>query len=260
MPRRRPLGKTFFPQHITARSINKESFFIPLPDVWDIMTNHLFFLHHSFNIELLAFLLMPNHFHLIARSPESNLSEAMNYFMRETSKAIGRSAGRINQIYGARYHRSEIDSYRYFTTAYKYLYRNPVRSGLCNQVEEYPYSTLPGLLGLRPLHIPLQPDALLFAPNFSQETLNWLNQPTPPEIDEQIRRALRRKKFEFPNHASGKRFDESSLETCPSPLDGSFGGIFIEASDGTSIDATFTEKEPGTYESMKARKRFERLG
>lgn len=139
-----------FPYHITARCINRDWFSIDMPAVWEIMTRQLYFTNFAFNLRIHSFVLMSNHFHMIVRSPEANLSVAMSYFMRETSREITRRSHRINQTYGSRFHRSLI--------AYKYVFRNPVEAGLCNRVEDYEFSSLKGVLGERWLDVPISED------------------------------------------------------------------------------------------------------
>ncbi len=122
------------------------------------MTRQLYFVSHAFNLRVHAFVLMNNHFHLIVRTPDGNLSDAMRYFMRETSREITFVSGRINQTYGSRFHRSLLHSPLYYLHAYKYLYRNPVEAGLCELVEEYKFSSLQGLLGETWLDVPVRED------------------------------------------------------------------------------------------------------
>ena len=43
---------------------------------------------------------MGNHFHLLVTAPDGNLSAAMLYFMRETSREVSRRSGKINQTWG----------------------------------------------------------------------------------------------------------------------------------------------------------------
>jgi putative transposase len=184
------------PAHITARCHNRESFWLPMNDVWSIMEDYLFGMHHFFGIQIHAFVLMPNHFHLIASIIEDNLSEAMRYFMRETSRWITQLSGRMNQTYGARFHRSLIDSPHYYLLAYKYLYRNPAVASLCSRVEEYPYSSLPGLLGLKKLNIPLVEDDTLFGD--IEGTMKWLNTPSDKADHDSVKMALRKSRFRLP--------------------------------------------------------------
>ncbi|MNJ92687.1 hypothetical protein D3C87_103610 [compost metagenome] len=175
MPRKRFDNHTEFPYHITARCINRDWFAIELNEVWDVMTKHLLFISLAYEIRIHAFVLMNNHFHLIATSPLGNLSEAMWHFMRESGLDLRKISGRINQTYGGRFHRSLINSPLYFQHAYKYVYRNPVEAGLCAKVEDYPYSSLRGLLGLSSLDISIKDDDFWGSFDKRESALHWLN-------------------------------------------------------------------------------------
>jgi len=161
------------------------------------MEDYLFLVHHGFHLKIHSFVLMKNHFHCLASSPQANLSSAMNYFMRETSREITRLSGRVNQTYGGRYHRSLIPSDHYYMNAYKYIYQNPVRAKLSERVEEYGYSTLTGLLGIKKITIPLEEDRLLFTPSLDKGCLKWLNRIPEDEHVEEMRKALKRPYFKF---------------------------------------------------------------
>ncbi|MGE3972941.1 MAG: transposase [Bdellovibrionales bacterium] len=160
------------------------------------MSDHLFFIHHAFQFQIHSFVLMSNHYHMLVTAPECNISRGVQHFMQETSRSVGQEAGRINPIWGGRFNRCEIKNHHYFLNAYKYVYRNPVRSQLCAQVEEYPFSTLHGTLGYTPLYIPLVEDVTLFSDPIG--TLNWLNHASKTENSEAMRKALRRKIFSLP--------------------------------------------------------------
>jgi REP element-mobilizing transposase RayT len=197
MPRKKIAISSEHPYHITARCINREWFNLPLDRVWPIMSDFLFLVSAEYSMKIHSFVLMPNHFHLLAHFPKANPGSAMNYFMRETSREITRISGRINQTYGARYHKSLISNHHYFMNAYKYVYRNPVRAELCTRTQEYPFSSLAGLCGQSHLAFPVEEDNLLFAPTFQDSTLNWLNQTPNVEEENDIRRALRHSQFEL---------------------------------------------------------------
>ncbi|MGE0634642.1 MAG: transposase [Pseudobdellovibrionaceae bacterium] len=203
MPRKKTILNVEFPSHISARCVNKEWFHIPLPQVWTIMSDYLFFIHHAYEIRIFSFVLMRNHFHMIASNPKGNMSQAMNYFMRETSKRIGEGSGRINQVYGGPYHKTRIDSNHYFQTAYKYVYRNPVEAGLTKAPENYPYSTLYGILGKGALEIPVVEDTFLF--DNPSNHISWLNRKYSEEDRASIQEALRRAVFRFPKDRTTRR-------------------------------------------------------
>lgn len=117
--------------------------------------------------------------------------------MRETSRELTRRSRRINHLYGARFHRTVITSPIYYLHAYKYVYRNPVKAGLCELVEEYRYSSLQGLLGETWLDIPVSEDDNWGTLETRENTLEWLNtSPTDEEWD-QVRKALKKSEFKL---------------------------------------------------------------
>lgn len=128
--------------HITARSNNKEYFYLPILNVWDIMTEKLAKLQSNYRIKIAAFVLMNNHFHMLILTPIEDIDRIMYFFIKEVTLEIQKCTGRINKIFGSRYKGSMITSYSYLMNVYKYIYRNPVEVGIKKRAEQYPYSTL----------------------------------------------------------------------------------------------------------------------
>ncbi len=209
MPKQKFIRSTEFPYHISARSNNKEWFGLDPEALWSIFSNYLYLTQRLFNLEIHVFVMMSNHFHVILRTPDANLDVAMRYFMRETSRAIAHDLGRINHIYGGPYHSSLITDYRYYLNAYKYVLRNPVAARLCEKVEEYRFSTLHGLLGLKHLLIPIYGSEELFYN--TENFLEWLNISYKENESEAIRKALKRKEFKV--HTSQKDRKRVALES-----------------------------------------------
>lgn len=181
-----------------------------MEEVWTIMENHLFLMHLSFSIRIHAFVLMSNHFHLLVTPTNGQLSDALLYFMRETSREVTRRSGRINQTYGTRNHKTLIGSHLYFLNTYKYIYQNPIRAGVCERVEQYPYSTIHGLCGFRKLIIPIA-ENILFNPLLDDGAIRWLNRRPTMECEDEIARALRRNEFKLSR--SKTTGEKSRLET-----------------------------------------------
>jgi putative transposase len=163
--------------------------------VWQIMSEQLFFVHHAFKFKIHAFVLMSNHYHLIVSTPLANLPNGMAWFNRETSRSLTRAGNRINLTYGARHFRAVLSSHHYFLNAYKYLYYNPVHAKVCTNVLEYPFSTLQGLLGKKPVAFPIQEDTTLFGD--LEGALAWLNRVPLEDNWEAVRKALKKKEFKL---------------------------------------------------------------
>ena len=139
---RRPLIITRTrPYHITNRSNNREWFYVPLEDAWKIFASVLSRCADIYKTEIRSFVLMSNHYHLMAVTPLGNLSATVRYLQTETCRAIQRKCSRINHIFGGRYKWSALLTDSAVAYAYKYLSRNPVASGVSTRVEDYRYGS-----------------------------------------------------------------------------------------------------------------------
>ncbi len=201
MPRKSLIHSTDLPYHVTARANNREPFYLPLERTWSILENQCFEISILFSARIHAFVVMNNHFHMLLTTPQENLGQIMMHFMRSTTQIVNSYTNRSGHVFDGRYHWSLIQSDLYFAHAYKYVFRNPVRAGTCATVESYPYSSLAGQLGLRPLRFPifypLGVGGHIKIPSDSVECLDWLNRPFQTEHQLAIQNALRRTRFEF---------------------------------------------------------------
>lgn len=197
MPRKRLEVTNVLPYHVTARTNRREPFSIPLARVWSTLGRECLFHHLIYEVEFHAVVLMPNHFHMILTAPKHDLGKVMHELMKSVSKRINLLSGQTGHVFGGPYHWSMIKSSRYFGHALKYDYRNPVKAKLCEKVEEYPFSTLHGLLGQSHLPFPIyhtQVGMELALPTLDPfNQLEWLNKAFPAEAEHMLRKALRRK-------------------------------------------------------------------
>jgi REP element-mobilizing transposase RayT len=191
-----------FPYHLTARSNNQEWFYLPTENVWAIMCQQLFTTTVVYSLKVHAFVLMSNHFHLVASTPEANIDSAMNYFMREVSRSINYRSERKNHVFGGPYKWSLIESPLYYSNVINYVYMNPVQAKICSVPEEYSYSTLSGILGSVELPIPLQQPHAEYGAVMPTEPIgisSLLGDISRNGIDfDLVRLGLRRKRFKLP--------------------------------------------------------------
>lgn len=181
------------PYFISATCIEPNWFSLPNALVWGVMSEQLHFIRHAYGVRIRAFILLQNEIFLLIETPNRNLSASMNWFMKETSRSLVRAAGRINQCYRSRYHRCLLTTHHQFRTAYKYLYHSSIVHGLSQEVLNYPFSTLPGLLGKHHQLIPVSEDQILFGD--IERTLKWLNLKPGQEDWFAVKRALKKREF-----------------------------------------------------------------
>ncbi|MCM2352657.1 MAG: transposase [Pseudobdellovibrio sp.] len=187
------------PYHITARSNNKEFFYIALAELWKIFMECFNQAQEQYSCKLHAFVLMSNHYHLLISTPHSNIDEVMHYIQREVARRANKLSARVNHFFGGRYKWSVVNTENYYWNAVKYIFRNPVRADLCQRVENYSFSSLNTMAQdfnwsmtdfFHNQNTTITPD------------LDWLNEAYPQEIEDGIRSALRRSEFTLPRNKS----------------------------------------------------------
>jgi putative transposase len=102
--------------------------------------------NHEKTIELVAYCLMPNHFHLVLRSIER---DSMPRFMRSLatrySMHFNKKYERVGSLFQGRYKAVMIEQENQFVWATKYVHRNPLSLASYkdrpSKLSEYPYSS-----------------------------------------------------------------------------------------------------------------------
>jgi len=92
-------------------------------------------------IELHGYSLMPNHFHLLVRSPRGELSEAMRRIQYRYARRFNRTRKRDGPLFRGRFKSRWIDSLRYRRNVMGYIHDNPVAAGIVANRSDYRWSS-----------------------------------------------------------------------------------------------------------------------
>jgi putative transposase len=156
MPRRPRLELPGVPLHITQRGVNRTAVFIDSGD----RHHYLSLLGSTFlqyNVELHAYVLMGNHIHLLASSPEVGaISCAMRKLHQCYVSAFNRRYRRTGTLWEGRFKSCLVASDRYLLTVCRYIELNPVRAAIVATPEEYRWSSVHAHLNALsdPIHTP----------------------------------------------------------------------------------------------------------
>jgi putative transposase len=96
-------------------------------------------------IQILAYCVMPNHFHLLTRTTKPNqLSDFMKWFQLTHAKRWHghRGSRGIGAVYQGRFRAVPVQHDTHFLVAARYVERNPLRAGLVERAEDWPWSSL----------------------------------------------------------------------------------------------------------------------
>lgn len=156
--------------------------------VWSICLTCLKEAHEKHKVEVISFVLMNNHYHLLVRTPDANLDQFMYEFNKRLAHTLLVTTDHINHLLGGRYKWCLIESQKYFMNCYRYVYQNPRRALITDRCEYYPFSSLNALVFHKEFSVPLH-DSFGFK---DPHVLNWINE----KIDEQetmlLKKGLRR--------------------------------------------------------------------
>lgn len=201
MPRKNLIRSHNLPYHVTSRANNQKWFSLPMEQVWSICLKCIKEAHDKHKVEIISFVLMSNHYHLIVRTPEANLDSFMYEFNKRLAFNLKDSTEGSNHLLGSRYKWCLIESQKYFGNCYRYVYQNPRRAMIADRCEHYPYSTLHFIVNNKDFVVPLF-DQMGFKDPFA---LNWLNQQMEDDETEAIKHALRRSELKALKLRSNRR-------------------------------------------------------
>jgi putative transposase len=204
MPRKNLIRSNVLPYHVTARANNQEWFTLPMEQVWDLTLQSLKEAHSLHKVEIISFVLMSNHYHLLIRTPDANLDKFMYEFNKRLAFRLKDKTGNINHVLGSRYKWCLIQSQKYFMNCYRYIYQNPLRANITYKCEYYPYSSLHSQVFNKQFCVPLHDNIGFKDPHM----LNWINEKIEMQEVEFIRKGLKQREFDTVLTRSSRRKKE----------------------------------------------------
>jgi REP element-mobilizing transposase RayT len=151
--------------HITARGVrrsriylddrDRRRFLLTLADVAD-----------RYDLRCHAYCQMTNHYHLAITTADANLSRAMHQLNGDYAQWWNWRHERTGHVFQARFNAQIVQDERYLATVCRYIVLNPVRAGMVNRPEDWPWSSYRAMIGLaaRPAFLDCQ----------------WLRRPAAP--------------------------------------------------------------------------------
>jgi len=104
----------------------------------------------EFPVLLIAYCLMPNHYHLIARQKGGDgISKMMQAFGTSLSKTYNEKYRTVGSLFQGRFKDEHVGDAGYLIRLARYIHRNPVKAQLCAVPEDWPYSNYCDVIGKR---------------------------------------------------------------------------------------------------------------
>lgn len=126
--------------HVLSRGNNKQEIFFQPSDY----TYYLSILdkYGPLNdVTLHAYVLMPNHVHLIVQTGSTPLAKFMQVVQQTYAQGFNRRYDRVGHVFQGRYKAPLIEDDAYLLALIRYIHLNPVRAHLCTDPLQYPWSS-----------------------------------------------------------------------------------------------------------------------
>lgn len=140
MPRPTRINGSDLIYHVFARGNNKEEIFFEPGDYQRFLQNLERF-REKFRYTLYAYCLLPNHFHLLVRSSNVPLSKMMQVLMTGYTMYIQKKYSRAGHVFQGRFKSIAVEQEPYLLQVLRYIHLNPVKAGLVEWAERYPWSS-----------------------------------------------------------------------------------------------------------------------
>jgi putative transposase len=125
--------------HITARTQGKQEWFVPelRSHIAEVLIDGVC----SAGAYLIAYAIMPNHYHLLLAQSTRTLGWMMKPVNQRVALMLQRFHKIDGHVFGQRFFSKQCDDANYVRTAIMYTHHNPVKAGLCASVGDYAWTS-----------------------------------------------------------------------------------------------------------------------
>src|SRR5439155_8808363 len=99
-----------------------------------------------YGIEIHAYCLMSNHYHLLIHTPRANISDAMRHLNSRYTQHVNNSMDRDGSLFRGRYKAIIVSAEDYLLSVSRYIHRNPIEAKIVKNLTSYKWSSYPAYL------------------------------------------------------------------------------------------------------------------
>ena len=100
----------------------------------------------DYNVKVSAYCLMSNHYHLLVKTPDSNISRAMRHLNGVYTQRYNRIHHCDGPLFRGRYKAILVEADSYLLELLRYIHRNPLEANLVDNLQKYNWSSHKGYL------------------------------------------------------------------------------------------------------------------
>ena len=133
--------------HVMNRGRRLENVFADNKD-YEIFIELLKDASEMWNVNITAYCLMPNHYHLLIQTPLGNISRTMRHINGVYTQRYNKKHGDDGQLFRGRYKSILVYGDRYLLQLVRYIHRNSLKVGLADSLNANPWSSHKGYISI----------------------------------------------------------------------------------------------------------------
>ncbi len=134
--------------HVMSRGVGRGKIFLTNDD-YSKFLEYVASAREKFNLDIFAFVLMGNHYHILLRTNEANLSRTMQWIQTAYSIYYNRNHKRSGHLFQGRYKSVLVENESYWYILSLYIHLNPIRAGMVEKLREYKWSSYHDYVNVR---------------------------------------------------------------------------------------------------------------
>ena len=131
--------------HVMNRGRRSEPVFLDKKD-YRLFIGLLKEISELWNVNVSAYCLMTNHYHILLQTPDANVSRAMRHLNSVYTQRFNKAHGFDGPLFRGRYKSVLVCDDSHLLELVRYIHKNPVKAGLTDNLKAYKWSSYNGYL------------------------------------------------------------------------------------------------------------------
>lgn len=180
--------------HVMNRGANRQDIFLQSGD-YESFLRLLADCRKLWALEIHAYCLLKNHYHLLVRTPRGNLGRAMRHLDGVYTQYFNRDHKRDGPLFRGRYKAILVDAESYLLQVVRYIHLNPVTAKLAQLPEVFPWSSYRYYLDPRNSPSALERKVVLDQFGRAKDAIQQLKRFTLAGMDEETEKFYSRQRY-----------------------------------------------------------------
>jgi putative transposase len=126
--------------HVMNRGLGRQRTFL-IDDDYEVFLETIKESSRYFNVHIVSYCLMSNHYHLLVQTPNANLNRMMRHLNGVYTQRFNKAHRSDGPLFRGRYKAILVQEDEYLTHLIRYIHLNPITANLAQNLTHYPWTS-----------------------------------------------------------------------------------------------------------------------